>query len=130
MQGARVFVRECVPGRSLPYPFNAASLSCIADGMESQVAFSIIARLVPVCAAAINGSTPVPDVRRRYASDRMTIQVQFLHLRSPREPLIQMASEGVAIRLREGRRTSADIAARTHGVHEVPHREHASDRVR
>ena len=45
------------------------------------------------------------------------------------EPLIEMARESVAIRLRECWRASADIAARTHSVHKVPHREYASDCV-
>ena len=50
-------------------------------------------------------------------------------LRQPGEPLVEVARESIAIRLRERWRTTADIAARTHGVHEVPHREYASDRV-
>jgi hypothetical protein len=40
------------------YAFSAASFSCIADGMNRRYAFSIIAMLVPVCAATVSGSTP------------------------------------------------------------------------
>jgi hypothetical protein len=50
-------------------------------------------------------------------------------LRQPGKPLVEVTRESIAIRLRERWRTAADIAASTHGVHEVPHREYASDRV-
>lgn len=56
--------------------------------------------------------------------------VKRSNLPPPGEPFIEMARESVAIRMRERWRTSADIPARTHGVHEVSHREYASDCVR
>jgi hypothetical protein len=46
------------------------------------------------------------------------------------EPLIEMARERVAVRLRERWWTSADVAASAHGVHEIAHGEYASNGVR
>lgn len=45
------------------------------------------------------------------------------------EPFVEMTRESVAMRLRERWRASADMPARPHSVHEVPHREQASDGV-
>jgi hypothetical protein len=42
----------------ISYAFSAASFSCIADGMNRKYPFSIIATLVPVCAATVSGSSP------------------------------------------------------------------------
>src|ERR1700728_222798 len=47
-----------------------------------------------------------------------------------RQPGIELTCEGVSIRLRERRRTAADIAARAHGVHEISHGEHSANGVR
>src|ERR1700757_150796 len=41
-----------------------------------------------------------------------------------------MAREGISVRLRERWRTSADLTARAHGVHEIAHCEYASYGVR
>ena len=41
-----------------------------------------------------------------------------------------MAREGIAVRLRERWRTSADVAARAHGIHEIAHCEYASNGIR
>ena len=44
--------------RKEAYALSAANFSCIADGLIRRYAFSIIATLVPVCAATVNGSIP------------------------------------------------------------------------
>jgi len=54
----------------------------------------------------------------------------YLPSLSLRQPGIEVACEGIAIRLSERRRTSADIAAGAHGVHEISHGEHSANGIR
>src|ERR1700723_1930523 len=49
---------------------------------------------------------------------------------SLRQPGIEVACEGIAIRLSERRRTTADIAAGAHCVHEISHGEHSANGIR